>query len=221
MVAHFAQTAHAQAKNLASLNTELVHAYDATLAGWAQALELRDSETRDHTIRVTELTLALARRFSLPEESLSHIWRGALLHDIGKIGIPDSILLKPGPLNEEEWQVMRQHPVHAYNLLNAIGYLRPALDIPRYHHEKWDGSGYPEGLRGADIPFAARMFAIIDVWDALINDRPYRAAWPQERVTRYIRSLSGSHFDPEVVNVFLELVEAESTDGKLEAAVKN
>lgn len=188
-------------------NAELLEAYDATLSGWARALELRDSETQDHTTRVTDGAVMLARRFNMPEDELLHVRRGALLHDIGKIGIPDAILRKPGPLDDDEWAMMRQHPIFAFELLKTISYLRPALDIPHYHHEKWDGSGYPDGLAGTDIPFAARMFALIDVWDALASDRPYRDAWPSDKIKAHIRSLSGSHFDPRVVDVFLEMLE--------------
>lgn len=199
---------------LENSNEELLEAYDATLSGWALALELRDSETQDHTVRVTEGTMVLARQFNLTEEELLHIRRGALLHDIGKIGIPDAILHKAGPLDEEEWRLMKQHPLLAYDLLKDIAYLQPALDIPHCHHEKWDGSGYPAGLSGTDIPFAARMFAVIDVWDALASDRPYRAGWRLDKIKKHISSLSGSHFDPQVVDAFLELLESECEIGK-------
>ncbi len=180
-------------------NAELGHAYDATIEGWSHALDLRDKETEGHTQRVADTTVRLCRSFGFSEAELVQIRRGALLHDIGKMGVPDSILLKPGPLTEEEWAVMRKHPSFAYEMLSPIRYLRPALDIPRYHHEKWDGSGYPHGLRGEQIPLVARVFAVVDVWDALTSDRPYRAAWPAERVREHVRALSGSHFDPEVV----------------------
>ena len=188
-------------------NTELVLAYNSTLEGWAKALELRDEETEGHTRRVTELTLKLAQAMGIRGVELEHIRRGALLHDIGKMGIPDSILLKPGKLTEEEWEIMRQHPVYAYNFLSQIDYLRPALDIPYCHHEKWDGSGYPRGLKGAEIPMSARIFAVIDVWDALSSDRPYRKAWEKERVLAHIREGAGSHFDAAVVDVFLTLID--------------
>ncbi|HLE28568.1 MAG TPA: GAF domain-containing protein [Anaerolineales bacterium] len=186
-------------------NEELASAYDTTLAGWSKALELRDQETKGHTERVTEMTLRLARAMGLSGEKLEHVRRGALLHDIGKMGIPDNILLKPGKLTDEEWEIMRQHPVYAYNLLLPIAYLRPALDIPYCHHEKWDGTGYPRGLPGEQIPLAARIFAVADVWDALCSDRPYRAAWPAEKVREHIRASAGTHFDPKVVEVFLKL----------------
>ncbi len=185
-------------------NTDLEHAYDATIEGWSHALDLRDKETEGHTQRVTDTTLRLCRGFGLTESELVQVRRGALLHDIGKMGVPDSILLKPGPLTEEEWAVMKKHPTFAYEMLSPIHYLRPALDIPRYHHEKWDGSGYPYGLKGEQIPRVARIFAVVDVWDALASDRPYRSAWPKERVLEHIRSLAGSHFDPEVVRKCLE-----------------
>jgi PAS domain S-box-containing protein len=183
-------------------NQELQLAYDSTLEGWSKALDLRDKETEGHTQRVTAGTTILAQAMCIPDRDLMHIRRGALLHDIGKMGIPDSILLKPGPLTEEEWVIMRQHPVYAFELISPIAYLKPALDIPYCHHEKWDGSGYPRGLKGAQIPLAARLFAVIDVWDALRSDRPYRAGWPTDGVAEHIRKGAGTHFDPAVVEVF-------------------
>ncbi len=193
-------------KDLQQSNTELVLAYNSTLEGWAKALELRDEETEGHTRRVTELTLDLAQAMGIRGADLEHIRRGALLHDIGKMGIPDSILLKPGKLTEEEWVIMRQHPVYAYNFLSQIDYLRPALDIPYCHHEKWDGTGYPRGLKGEEIPMSARIFAVIDVWDALSSDRPYRKAWEQERVIEYIHEQTDKHFDPAVVEHFMSII---------------
>ena len=190
-------------------NVELSLAYDTTLEGWARALELRDKETEGHSQRVTAMTLRLARTLGLREAELAHIRRGALLHDIGKMGIPDNILLKPGPLTEAEWEVMRRHPTYAYQLLAPIAYLRPALDIPYCHHERWDGSGYPRGLAGEQIPLTARIFALVDVWDALSRDRPYRQAWPATQVREHIRSLAGSHFDPQFAEGFLNSVLAE------------
>ncbi len=181
-------------------------AYDETIEGWSRALDLRDKETEGHTQRVTEMTMRLARQAGLGDEQLVHIRRGALLHDIGKMGIPDAILLKPGALTDGEWETMRLHPAYAYELLSPIEYLRPALDIPYGHHEKWDGTGYPRGLRGEDIPLAARLFAVVDVWDALCSNRPYRAAWPLDRVRAYIRTLAGSHLDPQAVAMFLEFI---------------
>jgi len=192
--------------NLEHANTELELAYDATIEGWSQALELRDHETSGHTRRMLDTTIALAHKMGIPDSELPNIRRGVLLHDIGKMGVPDQILLKPGPLNEEEWKIMHQHPLNAYNLLSKIAYLRPALDIPYYHHEKWDGSGYPRGLKGEQIPVSARMFAIVDVFDALSFDRPYRSAWPKEKVMAYIKEQSGKYFDPHVVEEFLEMV---------------
>ena len=183
-------------------NDQLSLAYDATLEGWAHALELRDRETEGHSQRVTELTLRIARAMGMGEAELVHVRRGALLHDIGKLGVPDEILNKPGPLSEAEWEVMRRHPAAAYQLLSAIPHLRPALDIPYCHHEKWDGSGYPRGLSGEAIPLAARIFAVVDVWDALRSDRPYRPAWSEAEALRYIREQAGKHFDPRVVEVF-------------------
>lgn len=184
-------------------NRELTEAYDTTIEGWSRALDLRDKETDGHSRRVTDMTLRLARMLGVSEEELVHIRRGALLHDIGKMGIPDKILLKPGTLSNEEWKIMRQHPVYAYEMLSPIAFLRPALNIPYYHHEKWDGTGYPHGLKGKQIPLAARIFAVVDVWDALSSDRPYRARWSKERVRQHLLSLAGTHFDPTIVHAFL------------------
>ncbi len=195
-------------------NLELAQAYETTLEGWSRAMDLRDKETEGHTQRVTDLTVHLARAMGMSDDQLVHVRRGALLHDIGKMGIPDHILLKPGPLSAEEWEIMQRHPVHAFGLLASISYLRQALDIPYCHHEKWDGTGYPRKLGGAQIPLPARIFAIVDVYDALISDRPYRAAWPKEKALTYIREQSGTHFDPEVVAAFLGLEEvAAATHG--------
>ena len=181
-------------------------AYEATIEGWSQALDLRDRETEGHSQRVTQLTLEMAAELGVDRSEIPNYRRGALLHDIGKMGIPDQILLKPGPLTDEEWDVMRQHPELAYNLLSTIEYLRPALNIPYCHHEKWDGSGYPRGLAGEQIPLPARIFAVADVWDALTSDRPYRDAWPRQQALKYIHDQSGRHFDPMVVSVFKRLV---------------
>jgi PAS domain S-box-containing protein/putative nucleotidyltransferase with HDIG domain len=191
--------------NLQSVNAELSLAYDTTLEGWASALELRDQETEGHARRVTDQAIRLAEAVGLKGADLLHIRRGALLHDIGKMGVPDEILLKPGPLTDEEWVIMRKHPELAYNLLSPITYLRASLDIPYCHHEKWDGSGYPRGLKGEEIPLAARVFAIIDVWDALCSDRPYRKAWSKAKTLKHIREQAGTHFDPQVVDAFLRL----------------
>ncbi len=186
-------------------NTQLVVAYDATIEGWSRALDLRDKETEGHTQRVTETTLRLAQAMGVSEQTLVHVRRGALLHDIGKMGVPDGILLKPGPLTEEEWVLMRKHPGYAYEMLSPISFLSPALDIPYCHHEKWDGTGYPRGLKAEQIPLAARLFAVVDVWDALRSDRPYRLGWPEAKVREHIRSLAGAHFDPQAVDIFLRL----------------
>ena len=185
---------------------QLSEAYERTIEGWVHALDLRDRETEGHTKRVTEITLKVAKQLGYTEEELLQIHRGALLHDRGKIAIPDEILQKPGPLNDAEWEKMRRHPSYAYEMLSRIEYLRPALDIPFYHHERWNGSGYPHGLSGKDIPLAARLFAIVDVWDALRSDRPYRKQLPREQVIEYLRENSGQLFDPELVDVFLNFV---------------
>lgn len=192
-------------ENLQRSNAELALAYDVTLQGWSKALELRDQETLGHTERVVELTVRLCRAAGIPEADLLHVRRGALLHDIGKMGIPDGILLKPGPLNPDEWAVMKRHVDYARELLAPIDFLRPALAIPCGHHERWDGSGYPLGLRGEAIPLAARAFAVVDIWDALCFDRPYRLAWPPEKVTAYLREEAGRLLDPHLVELFLSL----------------
>lgn len=190
-------------ENLQQSNLDLALAYDATIEGWSRALDLRDHETEGHTQRVTEMTLELAHRMNIDSDQLIHIKRGGLLHDIGKMGIPDRILMKEEELTESEWMIMRQHPQFAFELLNPIAYLKPALDIPYCHHEKWDGTGYPRGLKGEEIPLVARIFAIVDVWDAFTMNRPYRKAWTQERTLEYIRTNSGTHFDPRIVAIFL------------------
>lgn len=187
-------------------NREVRDAYDAIIEGWARALALRDIETVGHTRRVTEMTIRLARRMGIHETRLAHVRRGAILHDIGKIGIPDEILLKPGPLTDAERQIMRKHPVYAYELISPIAYLEPAHHIPYYHHERWDGSGYPHGLAGEEIPKAARIFAVVDVFDALTSDRPYRHAWNADDAIAYIQNHAGEHFDPDAVDIFLELI---------------
>ncbi|MBP8933203.1 MAG: HD domain-containing protein, partial [Candidatus Atribacteria bacterium] len=193
-------------EELTRSHLDITLAYDTTIEGWAQALELRDQETEGHTRRVADLTLKLAQALGVNSEELIPIRRGALLHDIGKMGIPDRILLKPGPLTEEEWEIMRKHPVYAWELLAPIQYLRRALDIPYCHHERWDGSGYPRGLKGEEIPLSARIFAVVDIWDALISDRPYRLAWSREKAREYLQEQAGQHFDPRVVEKFLELL---------------
>ncbi|MCX8061047.1 MAG: GAF domain-containing protein [Anaerolineales bacterium] len=192
--------------NLQQTNTQLTLAYDSTLEGWARALELRDNETEGHSRRVTDLTLRLAQALGVPESEWVHIRRGAILHDIGKMGIPDEILHKSGPLDEHEWQIMKQHPVFAYHLLQPIRFLEKAAVIPYCHHERWDGSGYPQGLQGEQIPFAARIFAVVDVFDALCSDRPYRSAWSKTDALQFLREQAGKLFDERVVKAFLDLV---------------
>lgn len=192
--------------NLNQSQQDLIKAYDNTLEGWAKALELRDKETEGHSERVTDLTLKLARELGLQAEALIDIRRGALLHDIGKMGIPDAILHKNGPLDPQERKIIEQHPQYAYNMLKHIDYLQAALEIPYCHHEKWDGTGYPRGLQGDAIPLSARIFCIVDVYDALTSHRPYRRALPVEEVVTYLREQSGTHFDPEIVEAFLRLL---------------
>ena len=186
--------------------TDISQAYNATLEGWSRMLDMRDHVTEEHTHRVTELTVALAQRMRFPDSELGHLRRGALLHDIGKMGIPDSILQKPGALSNEDRAIMQTHREKAYQILSRIEYLLTAVDIPYCHHEKWDGTGYPRGLRGEQIPLSARLFAVVDVFDALTSDRPYRNAWKKEKALSYIREQSGKHFFPDVVKVFCEMV---------------
>jgi response regulator RpfG family c-di-GMP phosphodiesterase len=197
-------------ERLRRANREVIQSYDATIQGWSRALELRDQETQGHSQRVTEMTLKLAVAMQYPESGLVHIRRGALLHDIGKMGIPDGSLLKPGPLNAAEWEIMRQHPQYAYDLLKGISFLEEALEIPYCHHEKWNGTGYPRGLKGEEIPLAARIFSVVDVWDALRSERCYQEAWPAEKALDYIRKQAGTFFDPQVVEVFLKLFTPEN-----------
>ena len=196
-------------EDLRKSNISIMSAYDTTIEGWSRAMDLRDHETEGHTLRVTDLTLKLARRLNLSESQLTHIRRGSLLHDIGKMGVPDAILLKDGNLSGEEWAIMRKHPQLAYEMLSSIDYLHDALDIPSNHHEKWDGSGYPRGLKGEQIPLAARIFAVVDVWDAVRSDRPYRKGWDTNTAVEYIKSQSGTHFDPNIVEAFLKLLHEE------------
>jgi putative two-component system response regulator len=186
---------------------ELQRAYDETIEGWSRALDLRDKETEGHSRRVTEMTLSLANAFGIDDaEKLVYIRRGALLHDVGKLGIPDAILYKPDSLSQEEMDIMQKHPIYAYEMLSPISYLRPSLDIPYCHHEKWDGSGYPRGLRGEEIPLAARLFSVSDIWDALLSDRPYRAKWSKEKAFEHIQALAGTDLDPQVVKAFQEIL---------------
>ena len=198
--------------DLKNANQDLSDAYDATLQGWSSALELRDHETERHTARVAGYVQELARYMGLPEAQIVNVRRGAFLHDVGKMAIPDHILNKPGRLSNEEWTIMRQHPLYGYIMLRPIEYLKDALDIPYCHHERWDGSGYPNGLHNTAIPLSARLFSIVDVWDALTSERPYREAWPQEKALAYIRSAAGKEFDPEIVEKFFEWLETKNID---------
>lgn len=193
-------------QQIQALNSKLLIAYDETLEGWSRALNLRDPNTDGHSKRVVDVTVNLAREIGIPESELIHVRRGAILHDIGKMGIPDYILLKPSPLTEEEWRIMRLHPMFAYEMLSKIPFLRPSLDIPYSHHEKWDGSGYPRGLKAMEIPLAARVFAVVDTFDALTSDRSYRHAWKREDARLYIHDQAGIQFDPDIVGIFLGTV---------------
>lgn len=186
----------------------MVATYDSTLEGWAKALELRDKETSGHTVRVTKMTLDLCRRIHIPEAQLVHIRRGTTLHDIGKMGIPDHILLKPGKLTPAEWELMRLHPIYAYDMLKNIPYLVPALDIPYCHHERWDGAGYPRQLKGEEIPLASRLFSIVDAWDAMTSDRPYHDKISSREALAIILSEGGRQFDPKLVKVFADYIES-------------
>lgn len=199
------------ARMLERSNIELTQAYNETLEGWARALELRDNVTEGHTRRVADFTVKIGKKMGLREAQLVHLRRGALLHDIGKMAVPDHILRKPGPLDDEEWAIMRHHPIHAYEMLSRINYLQPSLAIPCSHHERWDGLGYPERLEGEDIPLPARIFSVVDVWDALTSDRPYRQAWSAKQTIGYLRENSGSQFDPAVVKAFLTVLEEDSS----------
>jgi putative nucleotidyltransferase with HDIG domain len=196
-------------EELQRTNLDLSLAYDATIEGWSRALDLRDQETEGHTVRVTQMTLQLAHMMGVGDADLVQIRRGALLHDIGKMGVPDRILYKTGKLTDEEWEIMHRHPTFAYEMLSPISYLGHALDIPYCHHENWCGTGYPRGLKGEQIPLAARIFAVVDVWDALISDRSYRKAWEKNAALDYIRENRGKLFDPNVVDMFLKLISAE------------
>jgi putative nucleotidyltransferase with HDIG domain len=200
---------HGLVYDLRQANQELSAAYDSALLGWSSALELRDHDTEKHTTRVTEHLVSLARYMGIPEEEIVQYRRGALLHDVGKIAVPDSILRKAGPLSDQEWEIMRQHPIYAYVMLRKIPFLQKALDIPYCHHEKWDGSGYPRGLFKSQIPMAVRIFSVLDAWDALRYDRPYRKAWSREKVLEFIAAQSGKDFDPEIVNAFFDWIKTQ------------
>lgn len=188
-------------------HAKLLEAYEATIEGWSHAMDLRDRETEGHSRRVAELTVKMAKMFGMKDQDLVHIRRGAFIHDMGKLGVPDAILQKPAALTDQEWEIMRKHPQLAHDMLYPIEYLRPAMDIPLNHHEKWDGTGYPRGLKNEEIPVAARLFSVVDVWDALTSDRPYRPAWKEEDALDYIREQSGLHFDPQVVDLFFKVIE--------------
>lgn len=198
---------------------DLADAYETTIESWAKLLDMRDKEMEGHSRRVVELTVCLAQLMGVSGQELVYIRWGALLHDIGKIGLPDSILLKPGPLTPEEWVVMRSHPTRANEVLGSIAFLQPALDVPFSHHEQWNGSGYPQGLQCEEIPLAARIFAIVDVWDALCSDRPYRNAWTEREALDYIYSQSGKHFDPRVERAFHQMMQTNNIENESEPAL--
>lgn len=195
-----------QFHDIRRLNAELLNSYENTLEGWAKVLEFKDRETKGHSDRVTNMALKLGKAIGLTAEELVHLRRGAILHDIGKLCIPEKILFKEGPLNDAEWEIMKQHPIYAQEFVADIHFLQPATNILLFHHERWDGSGYPLGLKGKQIPLGARIFMVIDVWDALSHDRPYRKAWPKERVLEYLQVNAGVLFDPEIVEIFLRMI---------------
>ncbi len=195
--------------------------YHQTIRGWVQVMDLRHEETRDHTERVAAMTVTFARIAGVDHEDLEALWRGALLHDIGKIGIPDRILIKPGKLDDEDWRIMRTHPEIGRRILSDIEFLAPSIEIPWCHHEKWDGSGYPRGLSGPEIPLSARLFAIVDVWDALSHQRVYKPAWPEDRVLAHLREQAGHHFDPELVELFLAHYPEIRAAGRPDALAQN
>lgn len=205
-IASLAASFNQMVTNLSNSRRELLDTYDDTLTGWALALEMRDKETEGHTKRVTALTVAIAERFEFTDEELVNIRRGAILHDIGKMGIPDHILHKPGSLNDEEWEIMKQHSTYSYELMRHIRFLQPAVDIPHYHHEHWNGGGYPDGLKGEEIPLPARIFAVVDCWDALTNDRPYRKKSSKKEALQIIQNSAGKIYDPKVVQIFCEYI---------------
>lgn len=194
-------------RKIRKLNRDLIQSYEITLRGWARALELKDKETEGHCHRVVDLAHDLGQAYGLDESQLSQLEYGALLHDIGKMGIPDAILHKEGPLNDEEWELMHQHPQLGYELLHEVGYLKDAMVIPLCHHEHWDGSGYPSGLKGMEIPLLARIFTIADVWDALTSPRSYSDAWPRQKALAYIRTIRGTKLDPELTDLFLNIMD--------------
>jgi len=206
---HLEEMIAARTGRLRATMQDLERSYDITIEAMGDALDLRDQETEGHCRRVTDMTVKLAEAMGLSEAEIVDIRRGALLHDIGKMGVPDAILLKPGPLTDDEWRVMRMHPVYAKELLSQVDFLQNALTIPYCHHEKWDGTGYPQGLSGEDIPLDARLFCIVDVWDALRSDRPYRKGWPDEKIFEHIKSLAGSHFEPAIVDLFVSIAATE------------
>ncbi len=197
-------------KELSQLMGDFQRIYDAALQGWMNGLKLRDPETKSHSDRVAALATQLGTQMGLTEDQLTHLRRGALLHDIGKMGTPDAILFKPGPLTTEERQVMQQHPQFGNQFLHSIAYLQPAAEIVYCHHEHWDGSGYPRGLKGEEIPLLARLIAVVNVWDALNSAQPYRGAWPRQEAIDYLREQSGKEFDPRVVEVFLAMIQEHS-----------
>ncbi len=213
-IALLAENFNFMAESLEKSQNNLTSAYDETLSGWSLALELKDMETEGHTQRVTNMTVEFSRAYGIPEEEIIHIRRGAILHDIGKMGVPDSILQKPDKLTEEEWIIMRKHPENAYHMLKNIEYLKPALDIPYCHHERWDGNGYPRGLKGEEIPIAARLFSIVDAWDALSTNRPYRKGLTGLSTRNTITADKGTRYQPELVDFFMRFLNEKINSAK-------
>ncbi len=207
-------------KELQKANFDLSMAYNATIDAWARALDLRDREKEGHTQRIADITTRFAASLGVKDIDLLHIRRGAALHDIGIVAIPDEIIFKPGPLDQEERKVVQRHPLYAIELLSPIKYLEKAVEIPHWHHERWDGTGYPDRLGGEEIPLSARLFALVDVYDALTSNRPYRPAWPKQDAIQYIESQSGTHFDPRLVPEFLNLVSANIFDTPLDRPIQ-
>lgn len=213
-IARLTQEFNFMVERLQKARTDLVSAYDSTIEGWAKTLEARDHETLGHSHRVVNLTIKLARAMGIPEEYIIHVRRGTFLHDIGKLMIPDNILKKPGPLTEDEWIIIKKHPKAAYEFLKDIEFLEKAINIPYCHHERWDGGGYPRGLRGTDIPLEARIFTVVDTYDAIRSDRPYKQARSPEEAFQELKKGRGTQYDPDVVDTFIKIMREDSVESK-------